>query len=1350
MPNSQNNTGSNSSTTSLSGNYSQGVISAGYAKPPRPLDVSGNMAITWKNWIQQYKWFASAREMDNKSASVQVGTFMSCIGPDAINIFNAFSLTDQEKESVDIIQQKFEQYFAPKTNTTFERYTFNKLVQLESESFDEFLTKAKNQIKKCEYGTLQDSILKDKIIIGIRSSILREKILSGDELTLEQTVKMCKASELATIQLETINKEETVHVIQKVNNQTNNYRKQSVREHGRQERGYNTKNNNCGWCGYNHQKGKCPAFNKVCMNCNKKGHFKQMCKLVSKRNVHVVDDNNLYTDNDESSDESSSTSFVDSLLVLSMGANKCEKDNWFEEIIVNHIPVRFKLDTGAQCNVISASLAKKLNTKIKKSSTKKLIAFNGTTIEVTGEIKVNCTVKKVQTVLCILVIEQPVTPILGRKSCEKLELVKRVQEIMQEDDVLYTGLGCVKHFVYDIDLVTNPTFEIHPARKVPHAIRNTVKEEIDKMVKLKVLKKTNAPTPVVSPMVVVKKNNKIRVCIDPSNLNKNILRRHHPLRTIDEITARLRKSKWFTLLDMKRGFWQIRVSDRTTKYLTMATPWGRYSFMRLPFGLASAPEVFQNMMSEILDGCDNTECSMDDVLIHAETLEELKKFTKIVMNRIAEAGLKLNKEKCIFNVPQIKFLGHLISSQGIKVDPEKVEAINRLKQPTNKTELMRFLGMATYLSKFIKNLSEVTHPLRQLLKNDIEWQWAANQEEAFKKLKALLTKSPVLRFYDPNEDVTLQVDASQHSLGAVLLQNDQPVAYASKAMTECQTRYPQIEKEALAMRVACTKFREYIYGKRLYIETDHKPIESIMKKPLHCSPHRLQRIILEVMQYSPIVTYRKGKEIVLADTLSRDCVNKKETEDDELEVCEVLQMTDESKQQFVKETQSDPDLQVVIKHVLNGWPDKINKLDEKAKPYWTFREELGYSNGILVKGEKVVVPQKLKRMVMEKLHQGHFGVQRTLSRGRELVFWLGMTQDVSAFVQACKACESSQPAKPKEPLIIKDIPYFPWEIVASDLFHFNNNEFLLIVDSFSGFFDFCQLKRTTSSEIIQQFKIWFSTHGIPKVVESDNGPQFASREFKAFAQDWGFKHQTSSPYYPKSNGLAERYVQTAKQLLKRCHADKSDIQLALLNYRNTPRSATLQSPNQRLMGRQTRTVLPVPTTLLSQTTSTDVQKSLAKARNIYKHYADKSSRPQKPFEAGDKVRIQRSHRDWVSGNIIRKLNEPRSYLVKTDDGKVGRRNSIHINYTKANIVPEKFIAVVPNQSSEPITNTAVETQSSQSTQQETAQQQPTPNTSVESPKQQLAPEGIKSRYGRSLKPIQKLIVNPQAKSYVLK
>lgn len=221
-------------------------------------------------------------------------------------------------------------------------------------------------------------------------------------------------------------------------------------------------------------------------------------------------------------------------------------------------------------------------------------------------------------------------------------------------------------------------------------------------------------------------------------------------------------------------------------------------------------------------------------------------------------------------------------------------------------------------------------------------------------------------------------------------------------------------------------------------------------------------------------------------------------------------------------------------------------------------------------------------------------------------------------------------------------------------------------------------------------------------------------------------------------------------MLKRCHADKSDIQLALLNYRNTPRSATLQSPNQRLMGRQTRTVLPVPTTLLSQTTSTDVQKSLAKARNIYKHYADKSSRPQKPFEAGDKVRIQRSHRDWVSGNIIRKLNEPRSYLVKTDDGKVGRRNSIHINYTKANIVPEKFIAVVPNQSSEPITNTAVETQSSQSTQQETAQQQPTPNTSVESPKQQLAPEGIKSRYGRSLKPIQKLIVNPQAKSYVLK
>lgn len=209
------------------------------------------------------------------------------------------------------------------------------------------------------------------------------------------------------------------------------------------------------------------------------------------------------------------------------------------------------------------------------------------------------------------------------------------------------------------------------------------------------------------------------------------IRRHYPLKTLEEITAKIAGSKIFSKLDCKKGFWQIKLSPRTQKFLTFATPWGRYSCVKLPFGLCSAPEIFQQIMTKLLSGIEKAEASMDDILIYATDKKELDKTTEAVIKRIKEAGLTLNKEKCEFGLTKIKFLGHLLSERGVELDTEKVEAIKKLRIPENKTELQRLLGMVTYLGKFIPRLSAITQPLRKLLEKDSDWIWTPHQSKSF-------------------------------------------------------------------------------------------------------------------------------------------------------------------------------------------------------------------------------------------------------------------------------------------------------------------------------------------------------------------------------------------------------------------------------------------------------------------------------------------------------------------------------------------------------------------------------------------------------------------------------------------
>ena len=224
-------------------------------------------------------------------------------------------------------------------------------------------------------------------------------------------------------------------------------------------------------------------------------------------------------------------------------------------------------------------------------------------------------------------------------------------------------------------------------------------------------------------------------------------------------------------------------------------------------------------------------------------------------------------------------MGHVLSADGVKRDPQKVEAINGMPVPVNREELQRFLGVVTYLSKFIPNMSQKSAPLRQLLQKDVEWSWGQAEDDAFTSLKTAISSSPVLKFFDPKEPVTLSVDASSKGVGAVILQNNRPVAYASKALTLSQQNYAQIEKEMLAIVFGCERFHNYLYGQReITVESDHKPLEAILKKPIHQAPLRLQKMTLRIKPYAVKVKYLPGKHLVLADALSRAYLPIKNTD----------------------------------------------------------------------------------------------------------------------------------------------------------------------------------------------------------------------------------------------------------------------------------------------------------------------------------------------------------------------------------------------------------------------------------------------------------------------------------------
>ncbi|KAI5621586.1 hypothetical protein C0J50_18855 [Silurus asotus] len=1143
-------------------------------------------ADDWPKWMKRFERFRVASGLETQADENQVNALIYTMGEEAEDILTSLHLSPQAASDYEVVKNRLNDHFVARRNVIFERAKFNQRQQEVGESVDHLITALHCLAEHCGYGDLHDEMVRDRLVVGLTDKRLSEQLQLDPELTLEKAVVRVRQSELVKKQQEQLKSNfkwdmaneqlDSVQTKQYGNVKTKPVKpffgQLSVKAPQIKPR----KQMLCMRCGdtRGHDLQQCPAREAICHLCQKKGHYARACKS---KKVHEVNIATLTSDTMED------IAFLGSLTSDVPGSP------WMTEIKIEYLKTMFKIDTGADVTAVPVTLYNQGHFQKLKPPRRVLQGPGGTSLKVKGKFTATLGKHDNHTIQEIYVVDGLYMPLLGRPAVTALRLVARLdvvsltskERVEKEFPRLFSGLGKMDG---EYSIVLKPgaiPFSISTPRRISLPLLPKVKDELRRMEHQGVISKVEEPTEWCAPMVVVPKStSKVRICTDLTELNKSVLREKHPLPSVESTLGQLAGAKVFSKLDANAGFWQIPLSKESSLLTTFITPFGRYCYNRLCFGISSAPEHFQKRMSRILEGLEGVVCQMDDVLVWGSSQSEHDERLRRVLSKLQEAGVTLN-EKCEFSKTKIKFLGQIVEASGVSADPDKLGAVKAMRQPCNVSEVRRFLGMVNHLGKFLPHLAAKTQPLRDLLKKSNMWVWGSNQQEAFEKIKEDLTTPPGLALYDPNKDTVVSADASSYGLGAVLLQKQadnvcKPVAYASKALSNTEQRYAQIEKEALASTWACERFAEFLIGKSFHIETDHKPLVPLLgSKTLNELPPRIQRLRMRLLRFSYTISHVAGKNIATADVLSRAPVNctaeglsEKDIDLYADSVMASLPATEMRLKEIREHQDKDFILQQLKKYCVEGWPSKF-LVDRTIQPYMAFSGSLCVHDGLLLNGLRIVIPKSLQADILGKLHEGHLGITKCRERAKQSVWWSGLSKDLTKIIGNCDTC-AREKINFKETLMPTDFPTRPWSMVGADLFQKDNKHYLVIVDYFSRFFEVSKLSSTTAEAVIEHFKSIFARHGIPEVVRSDNGPQFASECFRAFARGWGFDHVTSSPHFPQSNGEAERAVRTIKNLPKK----SADSYLALMAYRAAP-LANGYSPAELLMGRKLRTRVPV-------------------------------------------------------------------------------------------------------------------------------------------------------------------------------
>lgn len=1248
-------------------------------KPFDPHGEPSSVGRRWQRWLKSFSVYADSKglliQVDKADNKIQRRALLLYSAGEAVQeIFETLPDTGEAKDYEKAVKA-LNDYFIPKVNSTYQNHLFRSMEQENGETVAQFVTRLRHVVKDCDYGDQADNQIRDQVLQRCKSHELRKKLLEkGEHLTLELLLSTAANHERVRSQLENMEGKKDVNFVR--DKQEDKGKESAKRACYR-----------CGKVGHFGRDPECPAKGKTCHKCGGADHFSPQCKTKTakppkprreeKTKGRKTKKSVRYVRSERDEDEYAFT--VNS-------ATSPEKI----DVTVGGVVVAMLIDSGASTNVIDKNLWLKLKQdKIKcvsRKSDKKLYAYGSKQpLNVLGTFSAEARVEGKEAEAEFVVINGEGAALLGRETAIKLGVLKLgtqictvtcSETIMSDYKEIFEGVGKLKDF--QVKLYVNPDVPpvAQPVRRTPFSLRDKVKEKIEELIAMDIIEPVEGPTPWVSPVVVVpKQNDEIRLCVDMRRANEAIIRERYPIPTVDEVLQSLNQSTMFSKLDLKWGYHQLELHPDSRSITTFTTHCGLYQYKRLMFGISSAPEVYQHVIQQSLQGCEGVANISDDIIVHGKNTEEHDRRLQRVLERLKEKNLTLNAEKCKFHMTQMVFMGLVLSNNGIGPTEDKVKAIIDAREPQSASEVRSFLGLANYNARFIPDFATTAEPLRKLTKKGVRFEFGEEQKNAFNELKRRLSNADNLGYFDKDAKTLIIADASPVGLGAILIQEQQGrkrvISYASKSLSAVERRYSQTEKEALAVVWACERFHVYLYGIEFTLYTDHKPLETIYSsrsKP--CA--RIERWILRLQPYKFQVKYLPGEQNI-ADPLSRLLHANEQAEpspahkvSDEFVRFVAATATPQAMTTREIEEASSEDREFVE---LRQYIKDGNWKGDQHKQYVPVCSELCVIGKLILRGTRIVIPSKLRPRVLNLAHEGHPGIVSMKQRLRSKVWWPGIDREAEKFCKTCYGCQLvSSPANP-EPIKSTPLPSGPWQDLAIDLLGPlpSGESVLVIVDYFSRYYEIEVMRSTTSEKVIECLEKIFTTHGLPQSLRSDNGPQFRSEVFEQYLENNGIEHRKTTPLWPQANGEVERQNRSLLKRMKIAQAEgkewKTEVRKYLVAYRSTPHTTTGVSPAELLFGRKMRTKLPE---LKEESTESEMRDRDGKMKAKTKWYADKKRNAHESYLApGDQVLVKQERKNKLSTSfapepydVITKTGN--SVVIESPDGIQLMRNTTHV------------------------------------------------------------------------------------------
>lgn len=888
--------------------------------------------------------------------------------------------------------------------------------------------------------------------------------------------------------------------------------------------------------------------------------------------------------------------------------------------LINGVPIELKVDSGADVNVISwACYQEATKGKVQplelQDSEVTLVDYGGNEIGCAGCVKttISTPVANERLLETFHVATSRPQSVLSFETATKLGVLKMTSTVMQIKSIERFPTIPIEPIKLKIDEEVTPRICIY--NNIPAALEPFIDDHWDTLEQKGVIEPVPGTPKWLSRVdVAPKKDGTHRVIIDMRPANKAIARKYYQMPNPDRAVSKIRGAKRFTKFDFRCAYHHVLLHSESRYITAFMTRKGARQFTRLPFGINCAPEIFQQIMDNLFGGLEGVIVYLDDVLVYAPDQQTLELRVEAVLKVVKDNNLTLNDEKCIYNATQVEFLGSILSEEGCVPSPERINGIRDFPRPETYTELREFVGLVNYVAKHIYDISTMMEPMRRLLTGDASKLkgarlvgWGQEQEDSFNLTKKAATEDILVRgYYDSNHLTKITTDASPVGIAAIVVQVDtslplqqqteRVIACTSRSLTQTERKYPQTQREALALSWGVPKNRYYLAGTKFVIVTDHEPLKYIFsndaRKDLSKrAANRSESYAMSLSQYNFEVEIIRSAEN-RADILSRcpAATTHSNVKDGELEgtttaMVWTLDITPEDliyrnasliAEEIREATGNDQQLQKVIQAL-----DGQREWDEEVAPFTRFKNELQVVNNTLLRGDRMVVPGPLQAKAMRVAHRSHPGMSTTKHLLRKYVWWPGMDRAVENFIQTCSTCIKLSTCNPPEPMLMSNFPDSPWCNLAIDFWSGGEADpkVLVVADYYSKAMRAEVMKETTSSATIRALEKIFNELGWPRTIKHDNGPQLVSDMFLGWMRNNGITSIATTPRNAQENGLVERHMSGITRALAIAKIEKQRpeeaLRLYICDYNSWPHTVTQLAPRDVLSGRIVKSRFPL-------------------------------------------------------------------------------------------------------------------------------------------------------------------------------